>query len=29
MHGSAFRGDGERAIGELAKVFREVVGKTG
>jgi flavorubredoxin len=29
MHGSAFRGDGERAIGELSKLFREVVGKTG
>jgi flavorubredoxin len=29
MHGSAFRGDGERAIGELGKVFGEVVGKSG
>jgi flavorubredoxin len=28
MHGSAFRGDGERAIGELAKLFSDVVGKS-
>jgi flavorubredoxin len=28
MHGSAFKGDGERAIGDLAKLFKEVVAKT-
>jgi flavorubredoxin len=27
MHGSAFKGDGELAIRDLAKVFREVVAK--
>jgi hypothetical protein len=27
MHGSAFRGDGESAIGELAKLFRDVVAR--
>jgi len=27
MHGSTFKGDGERAIGDLAKLFKEVVGK--
>jgi flavorubredoxin len=27
MHGSSFKGDGERAIGDLRKLFREVVAK--
>ncbi len=27
MHGSTFKGDGERAIGDLAKLFKEVVGR--
>jgi flavorubredoxin len=27
MHGSSFKGDGERALNDLSKLFREVVGK--
>lgn len=29
MHGSSFRGDGERALRDLSKLFTEVVGKHG
>jgi hypothetical protein len=29
MHGSTFRGDGARALRELASVMREVLGSAG